>query len=135
MLALPAMALLALLSGCLAGTEAVEAPTGADVAETAPGSLQVDVAYYRWALSSSKTQIKIYGEVVNNSGAPIHGVILSATLFNSEGKALASGESYVAPTYLPAGGKGTFEFIALTKRPSNIGATKLVTSARPLSAY
>jgi hypothetical protein len=41
----------------------------------------------------------------------------------------------VAPSYLPVGGVGHFEFVGLAKRSSGIKATRLVTSSRTLSAY
>ena len=110
-------------------------PTEANVAELAPGSLQVEVTSFNWEVYSSGTHIRVYGEAVNNSGRPLQGVTLAAVLYDKTGRPIAFGDSYVAPSYLPAGGTGTFEFVALTKRSKNIGPARLVTNSRTLSAY
>ncbi|MDR2455358.1 MAG: hypothetical protein LBE49_02020 [Deltaproteobacteria bacterium] len=111
------------------------APTEETVAEIVPGSLKVEVTTYGIELRNSKSHIRIFGEVVNNTGAPIQGVTLNGTLHDSRGQPVAFGSSFVAPSYLPAGGKGTFEFVGLLKRSSHLEATRLVTLSKQLSAY
>lgn len=127
-----------LMTGCPFGVNVPgekQAPIEADVSEIVPGSLLVDVTSYHWELWSSKSHIRVYGEVVNNTGKPVQGLTLSGTLYDSKGNPVTHGESYIVPSYLPAGGVGTFEFVGLFKRSSNMGATRLVTISRALSAY
>jgi hypothetical protein len=106
-----------------------------DVFETGPGSLPVDVTSYNWSFLSGNTHIRIAGSVVNNSGAPIQQVTLLCTLYDQNGNPLAYGETFVVPTYLPVGGTGTFEVIALTRKERGVKATRLITVARVLSGY
>jgi hypothetical protein len=124
-----------LVAGCVTVPGERQAPTSVDVAETGPGSLKVDVTDYSWSYLTGNTHIRVSGNVVNNSGVPIQGVSLYATLHDQNGAPIAFGESYVAPTYLNPGATGTFEFTALAKRERGLKATRLVTIARPLAGY
>ncbi|MDR1297145.1 MAG: FxLYD domain-containing protein [Deltaproteobacteria bacterium] len=138
----PRLAVLAALALTLAGCPqmisvpgARQAPTNVDIPETGPGSLPVDVMEYSWEYLNGNTHVKISGTVANSSPGPIQGVNLYATLYDQGGTAIAYGETYVAPTYLAPGARGTFEFVALIKKPSGVTATRLVTVARPLSGF
>ncbi|MDR1486395.1 MAG: FxLYD domain-containing protein [Deltaproteobacteria bacterium] len=110
-------------------------PTDHDVFESGPGSLPIDVIDYSWSFTNSNTHIRIAGTVVNNSPVPMQQITLLCTLYDQNGNPIAYGETYVVPTYLPVGGKGTFEFVALTKKERGIKATRLITVARTLSSY
>ena len=112
-----------------------QAPITEDVFETGPGSILVECTGYDWEYVSSGTHVIIRGTVVNNTGKPVQGVTLQALLHDQDGRPMAFGETYVAPTYLPAGGTGSFEFVALAKRSRGVTATRLVTVARLLSVY
>jgi hypothetical protein len=108
-------------------------PITTDVAELGPGSLNIVVTNYKWAYLTGNTHVNISGDVYNDTGFPIQGVILMAILYDQTGSPVAYGETYVRPTYLNVGGVGSFEFTALIKRESGIKATRLVTVARPIS--
>jgi hypothetical protein len=110
------------------------APTESDVSELGPGSLPVEVTSYAWEVWSG-SHIRVYGEVVNNGPRPLQGVTLTGVLHDQSGAPVSFGECYVAPSYLPVGGTGKFEFVGLAKRVSGIGATRLVTTSKTLSAF
>ncbi|MDR2140873.1 MAG: FxLYD domain-containing protein [Deltaproteobacteria bacterium] len=105
------------------------APTEEDIAELAPGSLRVEVVAYQWALINGGTHIKVLGTVVNNTGQRLHSVTLMGTLHDQNGKPIAFGSSYIYPSYLAPGAKGTFEFVGLTKKEKGIKHTRLVTNS------
>jgi hypothetical protein len=133
-----AILILAGAAGCPFGVNVPgerQAPVTSDVFETGPGSLLVEVTGYGWEYIGSGSHVRIHGNVVNNTGRPIQGVIIQALLHDQEGRPMAFGETYVAPTYLPAGGSGSFDFVALAKRSSGVTATRLVTVARLLASY
>ena len=137
---LPAIAAIAALfsAACSLGLSVPgekQEPTETDVAIIGPGSLQVEVTSYSWEFWNTNTHIKVFGEVVNNTGKPLQGVTLTGTLHDSRGKPIARGDCYVTPTYLPDGGPGSFEFVGLTKRSSKIGATTLVTVVRTMMSF
>jgi hypothetical protein len=110
-------------------------PTTMDIAELGSGSLKVEVIGYSWSYLNGGSHVSISGTVANNTGGPIQGVTLLATLYDQNGSPLAYGETYVNPTFLKEGGTGAFEFVALIKRSSGVKATRLITVARPLSGY
>ncbi|MDR1870833.1 MAG: hypothetical protein LBS60_02720 [Deltaproteobacteria bacterium] len=103
-------------------------PTNEDVAETGPGSLKVDVRAYQWIMINGTTHMKVIGEVVNNSGRPLQGLRLIGILHDQDGTPIAHGASYIYPTYLPAGGVGSFEFVGLNKRERGLKHTRLITT-------
>jgi hypothetical protein len=129
---------LALLAGCPFGVtvpgENLE-PTDTTVSEIAPGSLRVEVTTYGWEFWGQQTHIRVFGEVVNNTGQPLQSVTISGILHDKRGRPVAFGDSRVAPSYLPPGGTGTFEFTGLAKRTTGISPTRLVTTARTISYY
>jgi hypothetical protein len=109
--------------------------TNVDISETAPGSLPLNVLDYRWQYINGNTHVKISGTVINSSMSPIQGAVLQATLYDQTGTPVAYGETYVAPTYLASGARGTFDFAAIVKKSKGITATRLVTFARPISGF
>jgi hypothetical protein len=129
---------LALSAGCgqsLSAPGGAKGPTDTDIAETGPGSLPVDVLDYTWSYISNNTGVRISGTVINSSGKPIQGVNLLCVLYDQKGNPIASGDTFVAPTYLKPGARGTFDLLANIKKTSGLTATRLVTVARPLSGY
>ncbi|MDR2423080.1 MAG: FxLYD domain-containing protein [Deltaproteobacteria bacterium] len=105
-----------------------QAATKEDVANLGPGSLKVEVEAYQWTLVNGGTHIRVVGEVINNTGKSLQSVTLTGVLHDQDGKPIAFGNSYVYPAYLPSGGRGTFEFVGLNKRPRGLINTRLVTN-------
>ncbi|MDR1546418.1 MAG: hypothetical protein LBU12_06865 [Deltaproteobacteria bacterium] len=112
-----------------------QTPTDVDVAETGPGSLAVDVTDYAWAFLNDGAHIRITADVVNNTGGPIQSVIMRGVIHDQKGTPFAWGESYVSPTYLPPGGKGTIEIVAMSKKGRGVTSTRLITTAQRSSVY
>ncbi|MDR1166044.1 MAG: FxLYD domain-containing protein [Deltaproteobacteria bacterium] len=124
------------LAGCprVASVPGDQAPeTNIDLAELLPGSLNVPVVEYSWSYLASKSHARVRGTVINDTGGPLQSVRLVATLHDQKGTPIAYGESFIAPTYLPPGGKGTFEFMALIKRDSGVTSTRLTVSSQTRS--
>jgi hypothetical protein len=110
-------------------------PTTVNVAEMGPGSMRIEVTDYSWSYLNGNTHVNIIGTVVNNTGSPVQGVTLIATLYDHSGKPVAYGETYIRPSYLNTGATGTFDFVALVTKSSGIKATRLITIARPMSGF
>ncbi|MDR3155146.1 MAG: FxLYD domain-containing protein [Deltaproteobacteria bacterium] len=132
----PALAFAAAAALALAGcamtldspAERMPPPTQFDLAEIAPGNLQIPVTGYTWNYLAGNTHVRVQGTVFNDTGAPVQGVRLTAALYDQNGSHVASGSSYVTPTYLAAGGKGQFEFTGMAKKESGVTHTRLIVS-------
>jgi hypothetical protein len=124
-----ALSLFLFLSGCpqaLTVPGEKKPPTDTDIAETGPGSLKIDVLDYSWSYLFGNTHIQVSGTVINNTGHPVQSATLTGTLYDQKGTPIAYGDCYIQPTYLPAGGKASFDFTGLTKRESGLTHTRLV---------
>ncbi|MDR1080713.1 MAG: FxLYD domain-containing protein [Deltaproteobacteria bacterium] len=131
--ALLCAALTVSLSGCammLSVPGEKMAPTQIDISELGPGSLNTPVLDYKWVYNSSNTHVRITGTIMNDTDAPIQGVVVSAVLYDQDGSPIAYGQSYLSTSYLQPGGKGDFEFMALVKREKGVTATRLVVTTR-----
>ncbi|MDR2353132.1 MAG: hypothetical protein LBF22_08225 [Deltaproteobacteria bacterium] len=110
-------------------------PTEFDIAELAPGSLDIPVTDYTWTYLNGNAHVRVIGTVFNNTGAPVQGVRIQGVLHDQKGVPIAYGESFVVPSYLAVNAKGTFEFVALVKKESGVTATRLVTLAYVRTYY
>ncbi|MDR0621709.1 MAG: FxLYD domain-containing protein [Deltaproteobacteria bacterium] len=132
-----AVLMAAALGGCVSMgmPDEKQEPITADVAEMSANSMNVAVTNYSWYYINANNHVNIMGTVVNQSGAPINGAAIVVMLYDQNGKPFAQGDSYVRPTYIKDGGTGTFEFMAMAKKPKGVTATRLVYSVRPQAAY
>jgi hypothetical protein len=101
----------------------------------APESLKVLVLDYAWQYLPGGNHIEIHGTVVNGEEKPLQGVMLSLRLHDQAGRPLAYAETYVAPTYLAPGAKGTFSVMALIERKKGVTHTRLISNAQTRTAY
>jgi hypothetical protein len=99
------------------------------VAETAPGSLNILVLDYSWGFLNDGDHARVVATVINATGAPVQGVVVRGVLHDQNGTPFAWGTSYVTPTYLPAGGRGTIELTGLSKKSRGVTSTRLIISA------
>ena len=107
-------------------------PLTANAHERSSGSLMVDVVDFTWGYRNEGAHLVISGEVINNSNKPQQALTLYAQVYDEAGGFVGSGQSYLVPTYLPIGAKGTFEFTLMPMRTEGIQFLKLVTTARML---
>ncbi|MDR2301086.1 MAG: FxLYD domain-containing protein [Deltaproteobacteria bacterium] len=112
-----------------------QAPTSVDVADMTPGSLKLTVTDYTWNILGGGSHVSVQGNLVNESGGPIHGAMISAIIYDQNGNSFGFGDSYIRPTYLKEGAKASFEFVSLTNKAKGVTATRLVYSVRPQSGY
>jgi hypothetical protein len=105
------------------------------MSEMGPGSIQVEITDYGWRYQGDNKFVTVFGNVVNNSGAPIHGATISAILYDQTGSPFAYGDGYLRPTYLKEGGKATFDFLSLTNKSKGVTATRLVYVIRPQGGF
>ncbi|MDR2405456.1 MAG: DUF3426 domain-containing protein [Deltaproteobacteria bacterium] len=110
-------------------------PTDTDISEMSPHSLKVPVMDYGWTYLPGNNHISIQGTVVNGEERPLQGVILSLTLYDQNGSPIAYGETYVSPSYLTPGAKGTFSVMSLVSRQKGVTHTRLITNAQTRSIY
>jgi hypothetical protein len=128
--------LVALAFGCGASIPGEkQSPTTVDISEMGPGSMKLEVINYRWSYLPGQKHVSISGTVVNNTGAPVNGAMISATLYDQNGTPVAYGDSYVRPTYLKEGASGSFDFMTSIIKPRGITATRLITVARPQAGF
>jgi hypothetical protein len=110
-------------------------PTEIDISELGPGSLQTPVVDFTWAYTPGNSHIQVAGTIINESGRPLQGILLTGVLYDQTGNPIAYGTSFVTPTYLPPGEKGTFSLTALVKREKGVTHTRLIVSTRTTSPY
>jgi hypothetical protein len=110
-------------------------PTDADVTELAPGSLRIPVLEYSWHYLPGNDHIQLQGTVVNGEERPVQSVIIAVVLHDQDGAPIAYGETYVAPSYLVPGAKGTFSILALIKRKKGVTYTRLISNAQSQTRY
>lgn len=105
----------------------------ANVFETDPSGLTIDVVSLDWTYYNSGAHIRITGRVRNNSGQPQQAVTLYGQAFDEKGASILSGRSFITPTYLAPGAEGEFEFSGII-RPGmdKIKFIRLKTQARVL---
>ncbi len=104
----------------------------ADVAEMAENGLEMPVMAFDWAYYHDGSHIKIKGVVRNNTGQPQQAVTLYVDVFSERGEHLGTASSFVGPTYLPAGGEGSFDVTIMPLGKREAVNLRLVTSARVL---
>ncbi|MDR2339738.1 MAG: FxLYD domain-containing protein [Deltaproteobacteria bacterium] len=109
-------------------------PTEVDIAEMDPASLKIPVIDYSWAYLAGGNHVQIQGTVVNGTGQPVQSVIIALLLYDETGKPIARGDTYVTPSYLIPGAKGTFSVMALINR-QGVTHTRLISNAQTTSVY
>ncbi|MDR2349908.1 MAG: FxLYD domain-containing protein [Deltaproteobacteria bacterium] len=130
------VSVLVFLAGCSAALSVPGEkmpPTEIDVSELTPGSVSMPVLAYKWNYFNGTSHVRVTGTVINATGAPVHGARLQGILYDQDGTPIAYGDSFVTPSYVPANGKGTFDFSGLVKRESGVTHTRLVVTVRTSS--
>lgn len=120
------------MSGCAApgGPPVAALDANINIAERAPGSLEFDVMEYSWTYLNNGAHIRIRGTVRNTSAKTAQSVTLLGALYDQNGRLVASGTSYVAPTYLKPGAVGEFEITGVARRDSGVRNTRLVSNCQ-----
>jgi hypothetical protein len=104
-------------------------PTETDIAELSPASLKAPVVDFKWNYPSGDSHVRVTGTLVNITGGPLHGARVKGILYDQTGESIASGDSFVNPSYLANGSKGTFEFVAMVKKKqAEVTHTRLVST-------
>jgi hypothetical protein len=100
----------------------------------APQSLKIPVTDFRWSYLPGNNHVQIQGTVINGEGRPVQGVIIALVLYDQNGVPVAVGDTYVSPTYLVAGGEGSFSVMALTSSKRMTHA-RLISNAQTRASY
>ena len=134
--ALILMVLGVLLGGCSlisssAATPDVP-PLSANEHKRIDGTLAFDVVDFNWVYKNDGSHMVVSGEVINNSDKPQQALTIFVEVYDEGGSYVGSGRSYLTPTYLPVGSKGSFEFTLLPIRTEGIKFLKIITNTRTL---
>lgn len=110
-------------------------PTDMDITEMSPQSLKIPVIDYSWTYLAGNNHIQIQGTVLNGEERPVQGVIIAIHLYDQDGRPIAYGDTYVSPSYLVPGAKGTFSLMAMVSRQKGVTHTRLISNAQVSSNY
>ena len=115
-------------TGCLAGRAA---PRTFDIAEIVAGTPNLLVTDFKWEYFNEGVHLKITGEVLNATGAPIQSGSIYGVLYDEYDRPIGQGDSFIYPVYLKEGARGAFEFTVMNGMSNRIATNiRLVTSAK-----
>lgn len=130
------LALLFLASGCFGAGSKLGGRAEMrefDLAEISPDTLNVLVADFDWQYYNEGVHLKVTGEVMNATGAPLHSVTLYGIFYDEYEQTIGQAKAFIYPTYLKEGGRGTFEMTVMnSKGKRQARHIRLVTTAKSL---
>ena len=106
------MAVMAVLGGC-AGSDMRPDPANAvyshDTSVSEDPKETLRVTDFSWRYQPRMKQIRISGKVRNDGTEPRESQLIVALAIDQNNRPLGTGNSYLVPTYVPAGSEATFE--------------------------